>query len=137
MLLTFRSLYDEQGSLTVIVFDVARFPDDTKWAYVADAVGRSGANPLRGLGRLLRSPFIDVSRLYHLPADETGVVATSLGARYSELAPDAALLHSGRPLCGELHSAAVIAHAERLQVTGVLVAEPYLHEFDFLRVLNR
>lgn len=134
MLFTFRQLREAEGDRPVIIFDVARFPDETEWAYVADVVNRSGTNPLRGLGAVTREPFVDVSRLYRVPAGKTGLEVVSLGARYpggdsvlSEIFPD-------RPVCGYLHDAAILAHAEGLAVTGVLVAEAHLSGFDFRRV---
>ncbi len=131
MLSTFRQLREAEGTRPVLVFDVARFRDKTEWAYVADGVNRSGANPLRGLGAVTREPFIDVSRLYNVPVGETGLEVVSLGARY-DAAEDNPLADSpGRPVCGYLQSAAILAHAEGLAVTGVVVAESHITRFDF------
>lgn len=134
LLLSFRRIREDEGDRPVIVFDTARFPDKTEWAYVAEGVNRSGANPLRGLGAVMREPFIDLSQLYSVPASETGLEVVSLGARY-DTAEDNPLAHSmGRPVCGYLHDAAILAHAEGLTVTGVLVAESYVSRFDFSRL---
>ncbi|MBA7708984.1 hypothetical protein ES703_117891 [subsurface metagenome] len=131
MLSTFRQLREAEGARPVIIFDTARFPDITEWAYAADGVNRSGANPLRGLGTVMRQPFIDVSRLYSVPAGETGREVVCLGARY-DAAEDNPLADSpGRPVCGYLQEAAILAHAEGLAVTGVLVAESHITRFDF------
>ena len=132
MLSTFRQLREAEGARPVIIFDTARFPDITEWAYVADGVNRSGANPLIGLGAVMREPFIDVSRLYSVPASETGLEVVCLGARY-DAAEDSPLADSpgGRPVCGYLQDAAILAHAEGLAVTGVLVAEQHITRFDF------
>ena len=134
MLSTFRQLREAEGARPVIIFDTARFPDKTEWAYAADGVNRSGANSLRGLGAVMREPFIDVSRLYSVPAGETGLEVVSLGARY-DAAEDNPLADSpDRPVCGYLQDAAILAHAEGFTVTGVLVAEAQVPRFDFQRV---
>ena len=130
MLLTFRRIRKQEGAAPVIVLDVALFPDDTAWAYVADSVNRSGSNPLVGLGPLLTVPFPDLSRLYHVPAGHEGVTAVSLGTGFP---PDPALppgVTVGRILCGYLQHAAILAHVEGLPVTGVLVAEDQVPGFD-------
>lgn len=131
LLLSFRRIREDEGNRPVTVFDIARFPDDKAWAYVADAVNRSGANPLRGLGAVLREPFLDVSRLYSVPAGETGLVAVSLGARYDAAKDDPVMRSTGRPVCSYLHDAAILAHAEGLAVTGIVVAESHVPRFDF------
>jgi|GEM_PF-6295210 len=131
MLSTFRQLREAEGAQPVLIFDTARFPDITEWAYAADGVNRSGANPLRGLGAVMREPFIDVSHLYIVPSGETGLEVVCLGARYDE-AEDSPLADSlGRPVCGYLQDAAILAHAEGFTVTGVLVAEAHISRFDF------
>jgi len=134
MLSTFRRIREAEGDQPVIIFDIARFSDETKWSYVADGVNRSGANPLRGLGAVMREPFIDVSRLYSVPAGETGLEVVSLGARYDAAEDNPLADSTGRPVCSYLHSAAILAHAEGLAVTGVLVAEAYVPRFDFRQV---
>ncbi len=131
MLLSFRRIREDEGDRPVTVFDVARFPDDKAWAYVADGVNRSGANPLRGLGAVLREPFIDVSRLYSVPAGENGLEVVSLGARYPAIESGLFESSRGRPICSCLHEAAILAHAEGLAVTGVLVAEAHVPGFNF------
>ncbi|MFB0516573.1 MAG: hypothetical protein ACETWG_08210 [Candidatus Neomarinimicrobiota bacterium] len=134
MLLAFRQLRAERGLVPVTVFDVARFPDDRPWAYVADGLNKSGVNPLRGLGALLREPFVDLSRLYLVPQGQSGVEAVALGARYPGTDLDSPA-HSRRlPVCSYLHDAAILAHVEGLLVTGVLVAETHLRSFDFQQV---
>ena len=63
--------------------------------------------------------------------DDPGLEVVSLGARY-DTAEDNPLANSlGRPVCGYLHDAAILAHAEGLAVTGVLVTESYISRFDF------
>ena len=105
------------------LFDIGRLPDGRPWHYVADVVSKSGVNPLRGMGRLLKEPFVDVSRLYHLPAGASGLTITALGDRF-----DAS---SGvTPACGELHHLAILAHAESLKVTAVIVAGGRLSTLD-------
>ncbi len=131
LLLSFRRIREDEGDHPVSVFDIARFPDERGWSYVADAVNRSGINPLRGLGAVMREPFIDVSHLYSVPVGETGLEVVSLGARY-DAAEGNPLAHSlGRPVCGYLHDAAILAHAEGLIVTGFVVAEQHIPRFDF------
>ncbi len=131
LLFAFRRIREAEGARPVLVFDVARFPDKTEWTYVADGVSRSGANPLRGLGAVTREPFIDVSRLYSIPVGETGLEVVSLGARYNAAEDNPLADPLGRPVCGYLHDAAILAHAEGLAVTGVLVAEQHVPGFDF------
>ena len=131
LLLSFRRIREDEGTRPVLIFDTARFTDKTEWAYVADAVNRSGVNPLRGLGTVMREPFIDVSRLYSIPAGKTGMEVVSLGARYDTAEDNPFADSLGRPICGYLHDAAILAHAEGLAVTGVLVAESYVSRFDF------
>ncbi|UCH62287.1 MAG: hypothetical protein JSU77_10830 [Fidelibacterota bacterium] len=131
MLLLFRRIREDVGDQPVTVFDLARFPDGREWSYVTDGVNRSGANPLRGLGAVMREPFIDVSQLYNVPTGELGLEVVSLGARY-DAAEDNPLPDSrGRPVCGYLQDAAILAHTEGLAVNGVLVAESYVPHFDF------
>ncbi len=131
LLLSFRRIREAEGGRPVLIFDTARFPDKTELAYAADCVNRSGANPLRGLGAVMREPFVDVSRLYSVPAGKTGLEVVSLGTRY-DAAEDNPLAHSlGRPVCGYLHDAAILAHAEGFTVTGVVVAEQHIPRFDF------
>ncbi len=63
--------------------------------------------------------------------DDPGLEVVSLGARY-DTAEDNPLANSlGRPVCGYLHDAAILAHAEGLAVTGVLVAELHAARFNF------
>lgn len=131
MLTTFRQIRENEGDRPVLIFDTARFPDKTEWAYAADGVNRSGANPLWGLGALMREPFIDVSRLYSVPAGKTGLEVVSLGARYNAAEDNPLADSPGRPVCGYLQDAAILAHAEGLAVTGVLVAEAHVTRFDF------
>lgn len=123
----FRRLGEEGIHEPVIVVDVARFPDDSDWAYVADGINRSGVNPLRGLGALLREPFVDLTRLFHVPAGSKGVVAVFLGARYPGEPAD-------QPVCSYLQEAAILAHTADLPVLGVLVAEAHVAAFDFGQV---
>ena len=123
-LLAFRERGNAAGGAPVVIFDLARFPDETPWAYVRDGINRSGAHPLRGLAALLREPFVDLTHLYHVPAGETGVVADCIGARYPGDP-------SERPVCGHLHDAAILAHTEGLRVTGVLVSAAHLPDFAF------
>ncbi len=149
-LLAFRERGNAAGGAPVVIFDLARFPDETPWAYVRDGINRSGAHPLRGLAALLREPFVDLTHLYHVPAGETGVVADCIGARYPG-DPSAELRlarpprgGSGqgwatprgagpweRPVCSHLHDAAILAHTEGLRVTGVLVSAAHLPDFAF------
>lgn len=130
MLLTFRRLKAERADQPVVIFDIARFPNGASWAYVADGVNRSGTNPLRGLGTLMRQPFVDVSRLYHLPEGCEGVELVALGSRYPGGEALLAGLRPGRALGGYLHAAAILAHTEGLRVTGVLVVESHAAHFD-------
>ena len=104
----------QAGATALTLFDVGRLDVGEEWRYVDDVISKSGSNPLRGLGSLLRQPFIDVTRLYHYPAGQAGVTAIALGSRYeasSEMAP----------ACGELHNLAILAHAEELKVTAIIV----------------
>lgn len=130
ILKSFRDVYENEGSRPVTIFDVAHFADNSTWCYVADAVNRSGANPLRGLGTVTRKPFIDLSYLYNVPAGETGLEVVALGARYTEIDPTDFKPAGDRPVCSHLHDAAILAHAERLIVTGILVAEEHISLFD-------
>ena len=138
LLLAFRHSVKADKVRSVVIFDVARFPGKGPWAYVADGINKSGANPLRGLGPLLSQPFTDTSRLYQVPLDETGVVANSLGDRYPG--------SSDRPdiICSHLQTLALLAHAAGAAVTGVLVAESQLAQIsperffgDFRQVMTR
>ncbi len=134
MLSTFRQLREAEGARPVLIFDTARFSDKTEWAYAADGVNRSGANSLRGLGAVMREPFIDVSRLYSVPAGKTGLEVVCLGARYDAAEYNPLADSVDRPICGYLQSAAILAHAEGFTVTGIVVAESYVPRFDFQRV---
>ena len=136
MLLEFRRLAEEDTPPHVYVLDVGRFSDETQWAFVSDAVGRSGANPLRGLGPIMKEPFVDVTRLYHVPEDSTGVEVVALGNRFRADPGLIADVARARPICSHLHAAAILAHAEGLRVTGVLVAEPAIPEFEIDRSLQ-
>ena len=131
ILLSFRDVYANEGRRSITIFDIAHFPDDSSWCYVTDAVNRSGLNPLRGLGTVTRKPFIDLSYLYRVPAGETGREVLALGARYHDMDLAASMPAAGRPLCSHLHDAAILAHAEGLTVTGILVAESNVSRFDF------
>ncbi len=131
ILRSFRDVYENEGTRSATIFDVAHFPDDSSWCYVTDAVNRSGVNPLRGLGTVTRKPFIDLSYLYQVPAGEIGREVVALGDRYRDTNPAAFTSAVGRPLCSHLHDAAILAHAENLTVTGILVAEGYVPRFDF------
>ena len=133
MLLTFRLYRKTSPHAPMLIFDLAHFPDERKQAYVRDGIGRMGANPLRGLGPLLREPFIDVSRLYHVPLDEEGVVAVSIGERFHSTERDPDTLRSPHAVCSYLQSAAILAHSEGFRVMGVLVAEPHFKDVDFAR----
>ena len=125
-LMSLRRLREEGFPGGVTIFDLARFPADRTWAYVADGINRSGGNPLRGLGSIMEEPFVDLSGLYTLPDGAAGVVAVALGERYpGEL--------SDRPVCSHLHDAAILAHTAGLPVTGVLVEEFHVADFDFRR----
>ena len=135
MLRSFLQFHEEQGAQPVIIFDIARFPDDSRWAYVADGVNRSGTNPLRGLGAVMREPFIDVSRLYHVPEGQAGIEAVFLGERYPESVSEASGPETVTlAACSHLHSAAILAHTAGLLVTGVLVAEAHVPRFDLQQV---
>ena len=103
MLAAFRLIREDEGDRPVIIFDIARFSDDRDWAYIADGVNRSGSNPLRGLGAVMREPFIDVSRLYSVPVGETGLEVVGLGARYPAIESGPFEPSRGRPICGYLH----------------------------------
>jgi hypothetical protein len=135
MLLTFRLYHRTSPHTPMIIFDLARFRDDRKQAYVRDGIGRMGTNPLRGLGPLLREPFIDVSRLYHLPAGEDGVIAVSIGSRFRSHEYDPTAIQSNYPVCSFLQSAAILAHSEGFNVTGVLVSELYFRDVDVEQLL--
>lgn len=135
MLLEFRRIAEADASLLICVLDVGRFSDETQWAFVADAVSRAGANPLRGLSRIMKEPFVDVTRLYRVPEDKSGEEVVALGDRYQDdpgLIPEVA---RGRPVCSHLHSAAILAHTEGLRVTGILVSESAIPGFDIDRAL--
>lgn len=114
---------DGQGLREAAVFDVARFPGEQAWAYVRDGINKSGQNPLRGLGRELPQPFIDVGRLYHRPPGSLGVDVVSLGDRYPE--PQVKGI-----TCSHMHTVALLAHAAGLRVTGVVVAEDQVDRAD-------
>lgn len=136
MLLDFRRLVGARSLPPVYVLDIGHFWDNSEWAFVSDAVGRSGTNPLRGLGRIMKEPFIDISRLYHVPLGAAGVEVIALGDRYKEYldqCPRAAHIY---PACSHLHGAAILAHTEGLRVTGVLVSEAALPNFNIERVIQ-
>jgi len=113
ILLQLRRL-EQAGATVLTLFDVGRLNAGQTWRYVDDVISKSGVNPLRGLGSLLRLPFIDISRLYHCPAGQKGVTAIALGSRYAASGNTA-------PACGELHHLAILAHAEELSVTAIIV----------------
>jgi hypothetical protein len=130
MLLEFRRLSEGDAPPHMYVLDVGRFANETQWAFVSDAVGRAGANPLRGLGSIMKEPFVDVTRLYHVPKGFAGVEVIAVGDRFRD---DPRLLTDiarERPLCSHLHAAAILAHTEGLRVTGILVSESDILEFD-------
>jgi hypothetical protein len=130
MLLAFRRLAAEQTAPSVLVLDVGHFWDETQWAFVSDAVGRSGANPLRGLGRIMKEPFVDVTRLYYVPNGSKGLEVIALGDRFKEYPGADFRDPQKRPVCSYLHGAAILAHAEGLRVSGVLVSESALPRFN-------
>lgn len=103
----------QAGTTALTLFDVGRLDKGESWRYVDDVISKSGVNPLRGLGPLLRQPFVDITRLYHCPTGQKGVSATALGSRYEA--------DSSAPACGELHHLAILAHAEELRVTAIIV----------------
>jgi len=113
----------EKGARALIVADVGRFQDDRLWAFVADGINKTGYNPLRGLSALLDKPFLDTTRLFTVPAGYQGVTAVSLGARYPEITAD-------EVVCSHLLWYALLGHAAKLNVVGVLVAESRVNEFD-------
>lgn len=113
----------EQGALALIIADVGRFQDDRLWAFVADSINKTGYNPLRGLSALLDKPFLDTTRLFSMPAGYQGVTAVSLGKRYPGITADEAV-------CSDLLLYALLAHAAKLKVVGVLVAESRVNELD-------
>ena len=136
MLLTFRAWREQVGPCSALVMDIATFPDEQDWAYVADGIGKSGSNPLRGLGPLLHEPFVDVSRLYHLRQGTSGITVMALGDRYLTVDTAALAARSSLPVCSHLQEAAILAHAEGFSVTGVLLAEHVAPHFDFGQVLE-
>jgi hypothetical protein len=136
MLLAFRLLSDTGNKPQVCVLDIGCFRDETQWAFVSDAVGHSGKNPLRGLGRIMKEPFVDVSRLYHVPPGAVGVEVTALGDRYREHSGQYLRAANTRPTCSHLHSAAILVHTEGLQVTGVLVSEAAIPNFTIGQILQ-
>ncbi len=113
----------EAGAEAVTILDLGRIPERQPWAYISDAVNRSGSNPLRGLTDRMREPFIDVTTLYHRPADSAGLEVIALGDRYRDQIQVS-------PACGILHHLALVAHAEGFQVTGILVDEESLAGLD-------
>ena len=121
-LIQFRRLM-QGGAAAVTLFDRGRLQPSVAWCYVADVISKSGENPLRGLGGLMTEPFVDVSHLYQLPAGATGQTVTALGSRLEQAADIV-------PACGDLHHLAILAHAEGLRVTGVVVASGDLAGFD-------
>jgi hypothetical protein len=130
MLLAFRLLSDKKKKPSVCVLDMGCFRDETRWAFVSDAVGHSGKNPLRGLGRIMKEPFVDVSRLYHVPRSAAGVEVIALGDRFQEHLDHCQGAAHPHPVCSHLHGAAILAHTEGLQVTGVLVSEEAIPNFN-------
>ncbi|MFC1484798.1 hypothetical protein ACFL6Q_07115, partial [Candidatus Neomarinimicrobiota bacterium] len=130
MLLAFRLLSDTKKKPSVCVLDIGCFRDETQWAFVSDAVGHSGNNPLRGLGRVMREPFVDVSRLYHVPPGATGTEVIALGDRYQEHISKCQGTTHPHPVCSHLHSAAILAHTEGLHVTAALVSEVAIPNFN-------
>jgi hypothetical protein len=130
MLLAFRLLSDTGKKPSVCILDIGCFRDETQWAFVSDAVGHSGKNPLRGLGRIMKEPFVDVSRVYHVPRGAASVEAIALGDRFQKhLAQCQSAVHP-RPVCSHLHGAAILAHTEGLRVTAVLVSEAAIPNFN-------
>ena len=136
MLRAFRRLAEAGKQPSVCVLDIGCFGDETQWAFVSDAVGRSGKNPLRGLGRIMKEPFVDVSRLYHIPGGMAGVEVIALGDRYQEHLDQCQHAAHARPFCSHLHGAAVLAHTEGLRVTGVLVSESAIPNFNIAQVVQ-
>jgi hypothetical protein len=135
MLLAFRLLSDNEKQPSVRVLDIGYFGDETQWAFVSDAVGHSGKNPLRGLGRIMKEPFVDVSRLYRVPRDSASVEVIALGDRYREYINHYQGAAHPRPACSHLHGAAILAHTEGLRVTGVLVSEAAIPNFSIDQVV--
>jgi hypothetical protein len=136
MLLAFRLLAETGKDPSVWVLDVGCFPEETPWAFVSDAVGRSGSNPLRGLGRIMKEPFVDVCRLYRVPRGAAGVEVIALGDRYRDSLDQSPPDADTRPICSHLHGAAILAHTEGLRVTGVLVSEATIPNFNLDQVLQ-
>lgn len=115
----------DQGITGIRLFDLAILEGDRTWAFVEDSINRSGTNPLRQLGGLGTSRFIDVGHLYSVPGGRGGVAVISLGARFEKAR------EKGKRLCGHLHNAAIIAHAMGFEVTAVVVSAGHLMRFGF------
>lgn len=121
-LLHFRKAKSE-GYSKAVILDIGRLPVGKIWDYVGDAINKSGSNPLRGLGPQLLEPFIDVTQLYSVPDNVKGLEIIALGDRY-----DSATMVN--PACGWLHHLAIVAHAEKLRVMGIVLDAARLEDFD-------
>ena len=115
----------DQGITGIHLFDLAIMDGDRTWAFVEDSINRSGSNPLRQLGGLGSSRFIDVGHLYSVPRGRGGAAVISLGARFEKARG------KEKTLCGHLHNAAIIAHAMGFEVTAVVVTAGHLKRFEF------
>ena len=113
----------EAGAEAVTILDLGRIPEGQAWAYISDAVNKSGSNPLRGMTDRMRDPFIDVTTLYHRPVGTPGLEVIALGNRYGDEMQMS-------PACGVLHHMALVAHAEGFHVTGILVDKESLASLD-------
>jgi hypothetical protein len=84
------------------------------WVWVGDAINRSGANPLRGISGDWPDPFLDLTKLYHVPLGTLSSTVTYLGDR--SISPEIT-----GPSCAYLHALAILAHRLNIAVSAVLI----------------
>ncbi|MCK4577310.1 MAG: hypothetical protein KAU50_00880 [Candidatus Marinimicrobia bacterium] len=130
LLLEFRRYKADTGLSAVVIVDFATLPPALDKASVSGGINRSGLSPLRGLGDITREQFLDMSNIYHRVPGLEYITVTGLGARYpTHVLPD-------RPCCGHLNNLAVLAHAEGLDVYGLLLKEQAEAIMDLDRLLK-
>ncbi|MFC1746832.1 hypothetical protein ACFLZR_00670 [Candidatus Neomarinimicrobiota bacterium] len=103
------------GQRKLVVADLGQSSQDSPWAFIADGINRTGNNPLRGLGDNVDHPFLDTSHLYYVPPGYKGITVVAVGDRKTSL--------TDALTCSYGHTLALLGHAAKLKVIGLLFAE--------------
>ncbi len=104
----------ENPGRQAIILDVGNCPAGRSFVFVKDSINRSGENPLRGLGKMMERPFLDIGELYSVPEPHVGKVVDCYGGR----SPG----NTGAGISATyLHQLAIVAHLEKLPKYGIVV----------------